>query len=35
MALVPDIGLLLLCEINKYINLMASERMHELDGVFH
>ena len=35
MALAPDIGLLLTCEIDKYIDLVASERVHELDGVLH
>jgi hypothetical protein len=34
-ALAPDIGLLLPGEINNHIDLMASERVHELDGVFH
>jgi hypothetical protein len=35
MALAPDIGLLLTCEIDKYIDPVASERVHELDGVLH
>ena len=35
MALAPDIGLLLACEVDKYIDLVASERVHELDGVLH
>jgi hypothetical protein len=35
MALAPDICLLLTCEIDKYIDLVASERVHELDGVLH
>jgi hypothetical protein len=35
MALAPDIGLLLTCEIDKYIDLVASERVHELYGVLH
>ena len=35
MALSPDIGLLLTCEIDKYIDLVASERVHELDGVLN
>jgi hypothetical protein len=33
MALAPDIGLLLTSKVNEYIHLMASERVHELDGV--
>jgi hypothetical protein len=35
MALAPDIGLLLTCEIDKYIDLVASERVHDLDSVLH
>ena len=35
MALAPYIGLLLTREIDKYIDPVASERVHELDGVLH